>query len=278
MRQMCLDMVYELAKEDPRIFFIGSDLGANTLDKFKEDMPSRFIMEGISEANVVGMASGLAMEGKIVYVNTIATFITRRCYEQVVLDASLHNVNVRLIGNGGGLVYAPLGPTHMATDDIAIMRALPNMTVVAPAPKALTASPEWRIPPSAMTGTPCRLAACAHSAIAEIIGMPMPAMTRVVQIEPEPIPTFTPSTPSPIRASAPSAVATLPAMRSTLGKRPRSRCTIVMTPCECPWAVSTTSTSAPAATSASARSTVSLAIPTAPPTRRRPSSSLDAFG
>jgi transketolase len=133
MRQMCLDMVYELAKEDPRIFFIGSDLGANTLDQFKEEMPSRFFMEGISEANVVGMATGMALEGKIVYVNTIATFITRRCYEQVVLDASLHNVNVRLIGNGGGLVYAPLGPTHLAIEDLAIMRAIPNMTIVAPA-------------------------------------------------------------------------------------------------------------------------------------------------
>ena len=131
MRQMCLDMVYELAKEDPRIFFIGSDLGANTLDKFKEEMPSRFLMEGISEANVVGMATGMALEGKIPYVNTIATFITRRCYEQVVLDASLHNVNVRLIGNGGGLVYAPLGPTHLAIEDLAIMRAIPNMTIVA---------------------------------------------------------------------------------------------------------------------------------------------------
>ena len=75
----------------------------------------------------------MALEGKIPYVNTIATFITRRCYEQVVLDASLHNVNVRLIGNGGGLVYAPLGPTHLAIEDLAIMRAVPNMTIVAPA-------------------------------------------------------------------------------------------------------------------------------------------------
>jgi len=133
MRKMCLDMVYQLAKEDERIFFIGSDLGVRTLDQFKEEIPSRFLMEGISEANVVGMATGLALEGKIPYVNTIAAFITRRCFEQVVLDASLHNVNVRLIGNGGGLVYAPLGPTHLAIEDMAIMRAIPNMTVVAPA-------------------------------------------------------------------------------------------------------------------------------------------------
>jgi len=133
MRQTCLNMVYELAKEDPRIFFIGSDLGVGTLQQFREEMPDRFFMEGVSEANLIGMAAGLAMEGKIPYVNTIATFITRRCFEQVVLDLCLHNVNVRLIGNGGGVVYAPLGPTHLAIEDLAIMRAIPNMTVVAPA-------------------------------------------------------------------------------------------------------------------------------------------------
>ena len=133
MRQMCLNMVYELAKEDPRIFFVGSDLGVGTLDKFKAEMPDRFFMEGVSEANIIGMATGLALEGKIPYVNTIAPFITRRCFEQVVLDACLHDVNVRLIGNGGGMVYAPLGPTHLAIEDMAIMRAIPNMTIVAPA-------------------------------------------------------------------------------------------------------------------------------------------------
>ena len=133
MRETCLDQVYELAKQDERIFFIGSDLGVNTLDKFKKEIPERFFMEGISEQHVVGMASGLALEGKIVYVNTISTFITRRCFEQVAVDVCLHNLNVRLIGNGGGLVYAPLGPTHLAIEDISIMRALPNMAVVAPA-------------------------------------------------------------------------------------------------------------------------------------------------
>jgi transketolase len=132
MRKTCLDCVYDLATTDERIVFIGSDLGVGTLDRFKKDFPGRFFMEGVSEANIVGMAAGLALEGNIVYVNTIATFITRRCFEQVVLDLGLHNVNVRLIGNGGGVVYAPLGPTHLAIDDIAIMRAIPNMTIVAP--------------------------------------------------------------------------------------------------------------------------------------------------
>jgi transketolase len=133
MRETCLDEVYELAKRDERVFFIGSDLGVNTLDKFKREMPDRFIMEGISEQHVVGMAAGLALEGKIVYVNTISTFLTRRCFEQVVVDVALHNLNVRLIANGGGLVYAPLGPTHLAIEDLTIMRSIPNMTVVAPA-------------------------------------------------------------------------------------------------------------------------------------------------
>ncbi|MBN2459197.1 transketolase [Candidatus Woesearchaeota archaeon] len=133
MRKTVLNEVYKLAKQDKRIFFIGSDVGAGTLDEFKKDIPERFFIEGIYEQNLTGVAAGLALEGKIVYFNTIATFITRRNFEQVVLDLGLHHLNVRLIGNGGGLVYAPLGPTHQATDDIAIMRAIPGMTILCPA-------------------------------------------------------------------------------------------------------------------------------------------------
>lgn len=133
MRKTCLDMVYELAKEDPRVVFVGSDLGPGVLDQMKFEMPDRFYMEGVSEQAIIGIAAGLAMEGYIPYVNTIATFITRRCYEQVAVDLCLHDLPVRLIANGGGLVYAPLGPTHLASEDVAIMRALPNMAVVAPA-------------------------------------------------------------------------------------------------------------------------------------------------
>lgn len=132
MRKMCLDQVYELALKDPRIFFAGSDIGHGTLKQFKEQMPGRFLMEGVSEANLIGISAGLSLEGKIVYANTIATFLTRRCFEQIVLDLGLHRANVRLIANGGGLVYAPLGPTHLAIDDIAILRAVPNMTIIAP--------------------------------------------------------------------------------------------------------------------------------------------------
>lgn len=124
-------MIYELAKQDERVVFIGSDLSPGLLDEMKAEFPDRYYMEGVYEANLIGMAAGLAMEGYIPYVNTIATFITRRCYEQIAIDLCMHNLPVRLIGNGGGVVYAPLGPTHLAIEDISIMRTLPNMTVTA---------------------------------------------------------------------------------------------------------------------------------------------------
>jgi transketolase len=131
MRKRCLDMVYTLAQRDERVVFIGSDLSPGLLGEMKKAYPQRYYMEGVAEANIIGMAAGMAMEGLVPYVNTIATFITRRCYEQVALDLCLHDLPVRLIGNGGGYVYAPLGPTHQAIEDLAIMRALPNMTVTA---------------------------------------------------------------------------------------------------------------------------------------------------
>ena len=151
MRARAVNGVYELAKRDERVIFIGSDLGAGTLAKMREEMPERFFMEGISEAHIIGMAAGLAMDGFIPYINTIATFLTRRCFEQTALDVCLHRLPVRLIASGGGTVYAPLGPTHIAMDDIALMRVLPNMTIVAPVDademsRVMDASLSWRDP------------------------------------------------------------------------------------------------------------------------------------
>ena len=144
-------MVYELAQKDERVLFIGSDLGPGVLNEFKENIPERFFMEGIAEQYIIGMAAGLAFDGFIPYVNTIAVFLTRRCFEQVALDLCLHDLPVRLIGNGGGLVYAPLGPTHQAIEDIGILRTLPNMTIVAPCDaeemkRLMAASLEWPNP------------------------------------------------------------------------------------------------------------------------------------
>lgn len=151
MRKVALDSIHKLAKVDSRVIFIGSDLGPGVLNEMKKEMPDRFIMEGISEQHVIGMAAGLAMEGFVPYVNTIATFLTRRCYEQVALDLCLQDLPVRLIANGGGAVYAPLGPTHLAVEDLAIMRALPNMAVIAPCDseemrRLMNASIDWPHP------------------------------------------------------------------------------------------------------------------------------------
>tara|TARA_B100000989_G_C19530396_1_gene469369 strand:- start:3614 stop:4540 length:927 start_codon:yes stop_codon:yes gene_type:complete len=132
MRQTCLNTVFELAKKNKKVVFIGSDLGPGVLDNFKKKFPNRFFMEGVTEQSIIGMAAGMAFDKFRPYVNTIATFITRRCYEQVAIDVCLHNLPVTLIGNGGGLVYAPLGPTHQAIEDISIIRVLPNISIISP--------------------------------------------------------------------------------------------------------------------------------------------------
>ena len=151
MRKRGLQEIFELAKKNKDVTFIGSDLGYKTLDDFKNELPNQFFMEGISEQNLIGMASGLAQEGKIVYVNTIATFLTRRCLDQLAIDACTGNHNIRLYANGGGVVYAPLGPTHLAIDDIGLMRSLPNMTIIHPSDaeemvRAIKASEHWNGP------------------------------------------------------------------------------------------------------------------------------------
>jgi len=134
MRKACLEGIYELARRDQRILFVGSDISSSgVLERFKTEMPDRFFMEGISEGHLLSMMAGFALCGKISYFNTIASFITRRCFEQIVLDACLHRFRIRLIGSGGGVVYAPLGPTHQVIEDIAILRSLPHMTVLVPA-------------------------------------------------------------------------------------------------------------------------------------------------
>ena len=153
----------------------------------------------------------------------------------------------------------------------------PSMTVSAPAASAFAMSPDEVMPPSATTGTPWRIAYSAHSNTAVICGTPTPATTRVVQIEPGPIPTLIASAPASISASAASAVAMLPAITCT-SHSALIRRTISTTDAECPCAVSTTTTSTSASISAPARSNASGPTPTAAPTRSRPCSSLVESG
>ena len=151
MRQTALNSIFEISKINKKIVFIGSDLGPGFMKHSKDKVEERFFMEGVSEQSVVGISAGLALEGYSPFVNTIATFLTRRAFEQIVIDLCLHDLPVKLIGNGGGLVYAPLGPTHQAIEDISILRTLPNMTILAPCDanemkNLITATLKWPHP------------------------------------------------------------------------------------------------------------------------------------
>jgi transketolase len=133
MRTTFINILMEQAKIDDRIFLIVADVGFSVIESFAEAFPKRFINVGIAEQNAIGIASGLALSGKIAYVYGIIPFITGRCYEQIKLDIAYMNANVRIVGVGSGYSYGALGATHHAIDDIAIMRVLPNMGIVSPA-------------------------------------------------------------------------------------------------------------------------------------------------
>lgn len=119
-------------ERDPSIIFLTGDLGFNALEKIKERFPERFLNVGIAEQHMVGMASGLALEGKKVIAYSIASFATMRPYEQIRDDVCYQNLDVKIVGTGGGYNYATHGVTHHTLEDIAIMNALPHMKVLCP--------------------------------------------------------------------------------------------------------------------------------------------------
>lgn len=133
MRNAYIDAVYELAGKDVRVLALVADNGAVVYDKFRRDFPDRFINFGIAEANMVTVAAGLASCGKIPFAYTIASFLTMRAFEQIRNDVCIQRANVKIVGIGAGFVYSNLGPTHHATIDLSLMRALPGMTVFSPA-------------------------------------------------------------------------------------------------------------------------------------------------
>jgi transketolase len=122
----------ELARADKRIFLLISDVGYGVVDEFAQAFSKRFINVGLAEQNMIGIAAGLGLSGKIVFVYSIANFPTMRCLEQIRNDVCYHNLSVKVVAVGGGLTYGALGPTHHGTEDLAIMRSLPHMTVIAP--------------------------------------------------------------------------------------------------------------------------------------------------
>src|SRR5438876_10795973 len=132
MRGAFRDAICELAADDERIWLLTGDLGYTVLEPFYERFPARFVNVGVAEQNMTGVATGLALEGRIVFTYSIANFPTLRCLEQVRNDVCYHEANVKIVSIGGGFSYGALGISHHATEDLAIFRALPNMAVVAP--------------------------------------------------------------------------------------------------------------------------------------------------
>jgi Transketolase, C-terminal subunit len=133
MRNAYLEKLYELAGRDKNVLALISDNGAIVYDKFRKDFSKQYINYGISEASMVASAAGLASCGKIPFAYTITNFLTMRAFEFIRNDVCLQNENVKLVGIGAGFKYSVLGPTHHGTEDIAIMRVLPNMTILSPA-------------------------------------------------------------------------------------------------------------------------------------------------
>ena len=132
MRDTFVKTLIEEAKKNKNIELITGDLGFGVLKPYWEALPDQFTNAGIAEQNMTGAAAGMALEGKIVFTYSIGNFPTLRCLEQIRNDCAYHDANVKIVCVGGGFVYGSLGMSHMATEDIAIMRALPNVTVVCP--------------------------------------------------------------------------------------------------------------------------------------------------
>jgi len=132
MRDAFFDQVYNIAKSDPNVVFLTADMGAMSLERFKQDLSRQFINVGIAEQNMVSIAAGLTLGGKKVFIYSIIPFVTLRCYEQIKVDLCCMNLSVTVIGVGSGLTYESDGPTHHAIHDIAAMRALPEMSIFNP--------------------------------------------------------------------------------------------------------------------------------------------------
>lgn len=133
MRSAYLETLYNLADKDKNVYAIISDNGAIVYDQYRHDLPEQYINAGISEANMVAMAAGMARRGKIPFAYTIGAFLAYRAYEFILNDVCLQNQNVKLVGIGAGCSYSLLGASHHTIFDLAVLRPLPNLTIFSPA-------------------------------------------------------------------------------------------------------------------------------------------------
>lgn len=132
MRNAFADELTRLGNADSRVVMLSGDIGNRLFDKFKDAHPTRFFNCGVAEQNMMGVAAGMAMSGLRPIVYTITPFVTTRCLEQIRTDVGYHEAPVTIVAVGAGLAYSGLGPTHHACEDIAFLRAIPNMSVVCP--------------------------------------------------------------------------------------------------------------------------------------------------
>ena len=135
MRKVFNKALVERAEKDPRIHMVLADIGYGEIEPFARKFPDRYMNCGVMEQNMTGVACGIAMEGNIAITYSIANFPTLRCLEQIRNDVCYHNANVKIVIIGGGVSYGPLGISHHSTEDIAIMRSLPNMIGLVPSDK-----------------------------------------------------------------------------------------------------------------------------------------------
>jgi transketolase len=131
-RDTFVKTLLELARSDPRIVLVTGDLGFGVLDEYRRELPRQFLNAGVAEQNMTGLAAGMALEGRIVFTYSIANFPTLRCLEQIRNDVAYHQASVKIVAIGGGFSYGALGMSHHATEDVAILRALPGIHVYAP--------------------------------------------------------------------------------------------------------------------------------------------------
>jgi len=132
MRYAFIQELTELAEKDKNIILLTADLGFTVFEDFAKKFPNQFFNVGVAESNMIGLATGLALSGKTVFAYSIASFASLRPYEHIRNDICLHNASVVIVGSGAGLSYGDAGPTHFATQDISVMRALPNITILCP--------------------------------------------------------------------------------------------------------------------------------------------------
>lgn len=132
MRDAFIRALSDLADKDPSVVLVNGDLGFGVLDEFIQKRPNQYINAGVAEQNMTALACGMALEGAKAYTYSIGNFATLRCLEQLRNDVCYHEADVTAVAVGAGFSYGQLGMSHFATEDLAIMRALPNMTVVAP--------------------------------------------------------------------------------------------------------------------------------------------------